>query len=955
MVFLCVIVSLSAEFEWDVSSKVLKKTNYYQIFEKPIRIDNQFYFFEIIKEGAYYQLSVHKSDIQNAIPVGEPIVLYSSTSYLANVKIEKSSDNAILIQFAENQFVKLMKLDQNLQPLWGISPLAANNNECFQNLIYNGAMIPDENGGLYSFWISESSNAITGVHINSNGLNIWPEVNIPLTVSFYEYFYVKKISDDRFIAQAFNQLVLISTDGNVVSPYAENEERLIDAMTFNNNYLLVTDYSQGKTIRQVNENLQPVSYYFVTQNDHPAYPLESFFHVDVATPTDTVYTITYNHYNSAHEMVIYRQIVSKNSYTSYPNEGYIVHTISNNVPNHINYLNINGILFFEDSNSHQYVIYNVLVDSLTTKTSIAQIDSLGIVLSEMSVPNRYFHLRCILGADNGLYQLLQMDYEGALYQYNLNQDFSFLNPDNQNCLIDYDSSFPVNQPICKAIGNQLLIAWMNGFGYLKIQILNSDGSLVYPNKGLSLAKVYQAVIGNTSNALADVQIRDDGSMLFLVNNNKNLYLFAFDQNFQPIASLNNTLISNYANDHHKNLKFFIKHDNEESSIVWTKKITEQNEVIMAQKIVNNDLSQNGPFILENSTASTKSLFQYQNNYLLYFNDYDELKLMKIENSDAIQSNSVTVVLNPEIEHCSFAETIYGPLVVWQERIAGNWVLKANLYDSDLNTFYGEDGIIINYPNTYLYFTIAVDENKLYIIDISSEYNLSPKIKSFSFQPGSFTPLWNNTSYSLFTSTNTEYPADMSILNIDNGLLIASRYSYANTQDISCISFDHWPNISPANSLLAVHENNNYQKLPLLTKLNDEFAILTWCSFFDEIGYDWNIRYDLFAQKIKTSDLLSSENIQIKPLQTSLSCYPNPFNPSTKICYTLKNAGVTELSIYNIKGQKVATLVDEVKTAGTHEVIWNGVDEHSNNVSSGVYFYRLSAEGKHITKKMILMK
>nr|MBP7564045.1 T9SS type A sorting domain-containing protein [Candidatus Cloacimonadota bacterium] len=92
-----------------------------------------------------------------------------------------------------------------------------------------------------------------------------------------------------------------------------------------------------------------------------------------------------------------------------------------------------------------------------------------------------------------------------------------------------------------------------------------------------------------------------------------------------------------------------------------------------------------------------------------------------------------------------------------------------------------------------------------------------------------------------------------------------------------------------------------------------------------------------------------------PVMTLSQNYPNPFNPSTKICYTLKNAGQTELSIYNIKGQKVATLVNTEMRAGNHEVIWNGTDEHGKNVSSGVYFYRLSAEGKHITKKMILMK
>ncbi|MCL1827249.1 MAG: T9SS type A sorting domain-containing protein [Candidatus Cloacimonetes bacterium] len=84
-------------------------------------------------------------------------------------------------------------------------------------------------------------------------------------------------------------------------------------------------------------------------------------------------------------------------------------------------------------------------------------------------------------------------------------------------------------------------------------------------------------------------------------------------------------------------------------------------------------------------------------------------------------------------------------------------------------------------------------------------------------------------------------------------------------------------------------------------------------------------------------------------------YPNPFNPSTTIKYSLKTAGVISLDIYNIRGQKVKTLVDEFQNAGFHNVSWNGSDSSGKPISSGVYFYQLRTEDYTAVKKLILMK
>ena len=84
-------------------------------------------------------------------------------------------------------------------------------------------------------------------------------------------------------------------------------------------------------------------------------------------------------------------------------------------------------------------------------------------------------------------------------------------------------------------------------------------------------------------------------------------------------------------------------------------------------------------------------------------------------------------------------------------------------------------------------------------------------------------------------------------------------------------------------------------------------------------------------------------------------YPNPFNPSTAISFNLPVAGFAELSVFNILGQKVITLVSGNMSAGNHEVTWEGTDETGSTVTSGVYFYRLTTEQNSETRKMMLMK
>ncbi|RKY91504.1 MAG: hypothetical protein DRQ01_07605 [Ignavibacteriae bacterium] len=84
-------------------------------------------------------------------------------------------------------------------------------------------------------------------------------------------------------------------------------------------------------------------------------------------------------------------------------------------------------------------------------------------------------------------------------------------------------------------------------------------------------------------------------------------------------------------------------------------------------------------------------------------------------------------------------------------------------------------------------------------------------------------------------------------------------------------------------------------------------------------------------------------------------FPNPFNPSTTIRYSIVEPGNVSIKIYDVLGREVKTLVNEVKTVGTYSSTWNGYNNFGNKVSSGIYFYRMESGSFIEAKKMILLK
>ncbi len=115
---------------------------------------------------------------------------------------------------------------------------------------------------------------------------------------------------------------------------------------------------------------------------------------------------------------------------------------------------------------------------------------------------------------------------------------------------------------------------------------------------------------------------------------------------------------------------------------------------------------------------------------------------------------------------------------------------------------------------------------------------------------------------------------------------------------------------------------------------------------------------LQAARTKVGDLMTSIDDGLADLPSNFQLnqnYPNPFNASTTIGYSLINECRTSLAVYDLAGRKVADLFNGRQAAGNYRITWNGADNNGRVVSSGVYFYRLIADGQSSTMRMMLLK
>jgi hypothetical protein len=312
-------------------------------------------------------------------------------------------------------------------------------------------------------------------------------------------------------------------------------------------------------------------------------------------------------------------------------------------------------------------------------------------------------------------------------------------------------------------------------------------------------------------------------------------------------------------------------------------------------------------------------------------------------------------------------------------------------------------LLINFDTPYgstdicIYDSIAYLANSfLYIFDISNPQN---PIQLCSFDtPGGVNNITISNSVAHISNWSIGYsivdisnPQDPILLGHYDTYQDAYVHSIADYNTIAYLSVLHSLRImdisDPQNidllNVVEPHQDSMIRTKPLILDNKLILSDNSWCEYlrYDlsnpeqpelENSYRWNLpTYDM---QIYNNDYLvtanghfgisildlrtitSAANSLVDPFQDSINNYPNPFNPSTTIEFSIQQDSNIELSIFNIKGQKIKTLVNNEFMTGSHSIKWNGDNESGNSVSSGIYFYNLSINGKsEAVKKCLLLK
>ena len=276
---------------------------------------------------------------------------------------------------------------------------------------------------------------------------------------------------------------------------------------------------------------------------------------------------------------------------------------------------------------------------------------------------------------------------------------------------------------------------------------------------------------------------------------------------------------------------------------------------------------------------------------------------------------------------------------WGQHIAENGTYLWNPVGVNLNDNQKEQekaSIVVNSSGI----TFAWCENINGMNDIMAQ--------KYSF-PGE--PLWTNSGYYVVQRDSAQ--SDPCLVYFPDGNYLISWADFLNIESDLYYKYitENGEMIgAPQGNVLCNASKSQYQ--PQTAILNNK-AYTVWA---DGRSSGKTEILGLYAQKLGNGTPVT--DVTIPPLQSLIlhQNYPNPFNPETTISFTLKDNTLSlKLNIYNIKGQLVKTLYDGALQKGQHSFVWNGTDETNCQVSSGVYFYRLSNGKESRQRKMVLLK
>ena len=243
--------------------------------------------------------------------------------------------------------------------------------------------------------------------------------------------------------------------------------------------------------------------------------------------------------------------------------------------------------------------------------------------------------------------------------------------------------------------------------------------------------------------------------------------------------------------------------------------------------------------------------------------------------------------------------------------------------------------------------------------------------------GMVAPYWDDLIGETYTVNDTIYHYDMRICYLfeptENIFIIEWNECVNNEDDVSVEKFQivlfdpEFHSTADGNGEIQFNyhtinnpdSNGNFATVGIENLTQSDGVLYTFAKIYPASATELENNLAIKFTTTPPDEYLSNDNeiIQLSDFEL-MQNYPNPFNPETTISFNLtaEDAENVELSIYNIKGQKVKTfLINSSTHTPINSIVWNGTDDNNNPVTSGIYFYKLSAGDKTAVKKMLLLK
>jgi len=518
-------------------------------------------------------------------------------------------------------------------------------------------------------------------------------------------------------------------------------------------------------------------------------------------------------------------------------------------------------------------------------------------------------------------------------------------------------------------GDNPVLAWSDkrsGKDRIYMQTLDSDGNSLLAENGVPITpyeSYYQWEVDTAGNSAAGLFAF---SWSEVKGDYQRIYTQAVDQFGNRIWADSSVCVSssNYYSSDSK-IEYFNNDGIDEYYIGWKSYDTTYQCELNTQKIVDGipQWSENGVVISQ--PVDNLELFDIKNNFFIWgdlsWPDLDlRITLMQPDGTlaEGWPENGLMVAdgleNNSDIKSSITAE---GLLVTWiVNGESYNEIVYGQLIDYEGNKLWGENGKVLVPATTNSYYDIVVDEHIYIAWDLaSSATQMNFYIQKYDLSGNA---LWDEDGMQ-FTSYTEEnhWVQKLELSLIEDGVVGVLQYHWPEgVTRIDAVHINSEGELIPYDNAIEICDYYKYQTNPQVCTSGNN-AYISWLDARSTSDSDYGLifEYGVYAQKL-TIDSSSGDNetISLNSIQL-MNNYPNPFNPNTNINFSLPNDSDVELSIFNIKGQKVNTLCKNKLEKGEHNFIWNGTDKNQNAVSSGIYFYKLKTDAKEITKRMVLIK